>query len=303
MDSNQKFWPALSYEEWSATCETLHMWMQIVGKVKLALCPPENHWWHVALHLTPRGLTSGPIPFDHLTFQIDFDLVSHELWIASSTGNRAALKLEAKSVRDFYFEFMTALQMLGITMEIEMLPKEVTNPIRFDEDTTHASYDTRQVEKFREILTGCDRAFREFRGLFCGKSSPVHFFWGSFDLSITRFSGRMLPPAPAAGQKASVSEEFSLGFWPGSESYPKPAFYAYAVPPPEGYYASAIKPAGAGFDTKLGEFVLEYDLVRSLDDPHQAILDFAQSTYARAAELGKWDREHLESTPLEPIPA
>ncbi|MEO6939684.1 MAG: DUF5996 family protein [Candidatus Kapaibacterium sp.] len=303
MDSNQKLWPALPYEEWSATCETLHLWMQIVGKVKLALCPPENHWWHVALHLTARGLTSGPIPFEHITFQIDFDLVSHELLIASSVGNREAIKLEAKSVRDFYFEFMAALQVLGISVKLDTMPKEVTNPIRFDEDTTHASYDASQVEKFREILTGCDRAFREFRGLFCGKSSPVHFFWGSFDLTLTRFSGRMLLPSPAAEPKESVSEEFSLGFWPGSETYPEPGFYAYAVPPPEGYYGSSIKPTGAQFDTKLGEFLLKYDLVRSLADPHQAILDFAQSTYAHAADLGKWDRGHLECTPLEPIPS
>ncbi len=295
-------WPSLPYDEWSSTRETVHMWTQIVGKVKLVLCAPENHWWHVALYVTPLGLTTGPIPYETITFQIDFDFVCHQLRIVTSTANAEVITLEPKSVRTFYEEFTEALDRLGIHIKIDTLPREVPHPIRFDEDIIHSSYDAAAVEKFRTVLIQCDRAFREFRGRFCGKSSPVHFFWGSFDIAETRFSGRMYEIQNADGSITEISEDVSLGYWPGSESYPKAAFYAYSLPAPEGYYQSSIDPEGAHYDEQLGEFVLEYEAVRTMLDPQQAILEFAQSTYESAANLANWDRTHLERVILEPIP-
>jgi Family of unknown function (DUF5996) len=300
--TDTSLWPSLAYEEWSSTCETVHMWTQIIGKVKLELCSPENHWWHVALNVTPLGLTTGPIPYELITFQVDFDFVSHQLKVVTSTAKTETIKLEAKSVRTFYFEFIEALSRLDISVNIDTLPREVANPIRFDEDTIHSSYDATAVENFRNVLIQCDQVFREFRGRFCGKSSPVLFYWGGFDLAETRFSGRMYEKQNADGSVAEYAEEHSMGFWPGSENNPKAVFYAYALPPPDGYYQSGIEPEGAYYDEKLGEFVLEYDRVRTMPNPSQAILAFVQRTYEAAADLAKWDRDKLERVILEPIP-
>ena len=295
-------WPSLPYTDWAETCETIHAWTQIIGKVKMALSVPENHWWHVALQVTPRGISSGTIPFESRTFQIDLDLVSHELRIITSDAKIEIVKLEAKTVKVFYAEFLEAMARAGISMKIDTLPKEVKDPIRFDEDTVHASYDRKSVEKFRNILVSCDRTLREFRAKFCGQTSPVHFFWGSFDLALSRFSGKTAPQKSEGGKTTQVSQDFSVGFWPGSPSYPKPAFYAYALPPPEAYYDSIISPKQARFDAKLGEFILDYDDLILLDDPKQAILEFAESTYVAAADLGNWDRDQLECLVLEHIP-
>jgi hypothetical protein len=298
----EKRWPSLDYSQWADTCETLHMWTQVVGKLKMQLSPPEDHWWHVALHVTPRGLTTGPIPYALLTFQVDFDLIAHELRIDTSEGKSEKLKLEPKSVKTFYFEVQDAIRRLGIDVTIDPHPKEVPNPIRLDEDTSHASYDLEAIERFRRVLVQCDRILREFRVTFCGKSSPVNFYWGSFDLALTRFSGNRIAQKGSDGKTSQVEEEVAVGFWPGSLTYPKAAFYSYALPPPEGVYQSKILPAEARFDTKLGEFICDYESVQSATDPNRAILDFFQSTYEAAANLGHWDRVILECPILEPIP-
>lgn len=295
-------WPTVEYSSWAETCETLHMWVQIVGKLKLELCPPVSHWWHVALHVTTRGLATGPIPYQDISFEIEFDLIAHELRIATSSAKEAIIKLEPKSVKQFYLEFKSALDGLGIAVKIDTMPKEVMHPIVFDQDTQHASYDKQAIEDFRTVLVNCDRAFREFHAKFCGKSSPVQFFWGSFDLSAVRFSGRIVASTNSDGSQSEIEEEYAVGFWPGSESYPKAAFYAYASPPPEGYYALPIQPNDARFDEKLNEFILDYEFVRASNDPHRTILAFAQSTYEALANLSGWDRAHLERVILEPIP-
>jgi len=301
--SDPTLWPSLPYQEWSSTCETVHMWTQIVGKLKLELCAPENHWWHVALYVTPLGLTTGPIPYETFTFQVEFDFSCHQLRIVTSAAKAEIITLEPKSVRKFYLEVMEALGRLNIKIRIDTLPREVPHPIRFEEDIVHSSYDKVAMEKFRTILNQCDRAFREFRGRFCGKSSPVHFFWGGFDLAETRFTGKVKEIQNADGNATTFAEEHSVGFWPGSEFYPTAGFYAYALPPPVGYYQSSIDPEGARYDETLGEFVLDYEAVRTLPDPYQAIIAFAQSTYEAAANLGNWDRSNLEKVILERIPS
>ncbi len=302
MNERAMQWPLLEYSAWKQTCTTLQLWSQIVGKIKIALCTPESHWWHVALHVTQRGLTSGPIPYREEVFEIVFDFVRHHLTIATNSGQTREIKLEAKSVKTFYSELCDALSSLGIDVKIDTLPKEIANPVPFDRDETHESYDAKSVEDFRTVLLNCDRAFRQFQAKFCGKSSPVLFFWGSFDLTAVRFSGRNLPAKDANAAQAEVEEEFALGFWPGSETYPKAAFYAYAIPAPEGYYASSVKPKDACFDKNLGELILDYDAVRNSSDPYAAILEFADSTYEALAEIANWDRKHLERVILEPIP-
>jgi hypothetical protein len=290
-------WPALPLEAWEDTYATLHMWTQIVGKVRLALSPLVNHWWNVTLYVTARGLTTSPIPSGLRTFEMSFDFIEHNLLIQTSDGMSKALGLFPRSVAEFYHEVMGALHALGIDVTVDPLPQEVPNPIRCDEDDVHASYDPEYVQRFWRILVQTDRVCKEFRGRFIGKCSPVHFFWGSFDLAVTRFSGRRAPERPGADhitREAYSHEVCSCGFWPGGGSVREPAFYAYAAPAPEGFASAVIRPASAWYNAELGEFLLRYDDVRTARDPDAVLLDFMQSTYEAAADLATWDRAALE---------
>jgi hypothetical protein len=296
-------WPALPYPEWRATCETLHLWTQIVGKVRLATTPWQNHSWHIGLYLTSRGLTTSPMPDGNRTFQIDFDFIDHALIMTTSDGDVRRLPLEPQAVADFYAAVMAALADLGIGVSIDQWPNELPSPLRFSEDRVHASYDRDAVRRFLQALSQIDRVFKHFRTGFLGKTSPVHFFWGSFDLAVTRFSGRDAPLHPGGvphlanevAQEAYSHEVSSAGFWPGA-GLDYPAFYSYAYPAPDGFRAAQVRPAEAAFNEALGEFVLPYDAVRTAADPDQALLDFLQSTYDAAADLGKWDRAALDNT-------
>jgi hypothetical protein len=273
------------------------MWTQIVGKTRLALTPRENHWWNVPLYVTPSGLSTSPIPFQRQTFEVEFDFVGHKLLITTSEGATHSLRLYPRSVVDFYREYMSCLRSLGIEVSIHRKPDEFDDPTPFDQDEHHASYDARHVESFRRILVNADRVFKEFRSHFIGKSSPVHFFWGSFDLAVTRFSGRRAAQGPDVDpitREAYSHEVISCGFWPGDRRFKNAAFYAYAAPKPDGLEKEPVRPAAAYWDGQLGEFILKYDDVRSTPSPDQAILDFCQSTYEAAAKLAKWDRQALE---------
>jgi hypothetical protein len=288
---NKAEWPALPFEDWESTCDTLHMWTQIVGKTRLALTPLQNHFWNVALYVTPRGLTTSPIPFKHRTFEVEFDLTAHRLAIRTSGGNEHYIPLYARSVADFYAEYMACLRALGIEVHIRRTPVEFDDTTPFDEDQHHASYDTKYVERFRSILIDSDRILKEFRSRFIGKSSPVHFFWGSFDLAVTRFCGRLatLPDDVDAMTREAYSHEvISCGFWPGDRKYKHAAFYSYSKPAPSGLEKMAH------WDPQMGEFLLKYDDVRTAESPDQAILDFCQSTYDAGANLAQWDRGALE---------
>lgn len=292
-------YPALPLEAWQDTYATLHMWTQIVGKVRLALSPPVNHWWSTALYVTPRGLTTSPIPYGTRTFEVTFDFIDHTLLIQTSDGATRTLGLFPRSVRDFYHEFLGALRSLGIEVAIWPMPQEVPNPIRFDEDDVHASYDAEYAQRCWRILVQADRVLKQFRARFIGKCSPVHFFWGSFDLAVTRFSGRRAPERPGVDRvtrEAYSHEVISGGFWPGmvGGALREPAFYAYAAPEPGGLRDAAIRPGGAWYSQDLGEFLLRYEDVRTAADPDAAVLDFLQSTYEAAANLGRWDRAALE---------
>ena len=290
-------WPPLPFGEWENTCDTVHMWAQIVGKTRLAFSPPENHWWHVPLYVVPLGLNTSAIPYGAMTFEVEFDFVTHNLHIRTSAGARHAIPLYPRAVADFYAEYLACLRSLGIELTIHPVPEEFDDATPFDQDRHHASYDKEAVEKFHRILTGCDRALKKFRGRFCGKSSPVHFFWGSFDLTVTRFCGRRAPAQPGMGKvmaEAYSHEEISCGFWPGDRRYPHPAFYAYASPAPAGLEQSAVRPAAGHWDTKMREFLLNYEDIRAAASPEEAILDFCQSTYESAADLAGWDRKALE---------
>jgi hypothetical protein len=291
-------WPALPLAEWQDTYDTLHMWTQIVGKVRLALAPAVNHWWHVPLYVSPRGLTTSCIPYGSGGFEIWFDFIAHELVIQTSSGEHKELTLEPRSVADFYAAFRSALRELDIDVHIWPMPVEFPNPIRFDQDRVHASYDRSYAERFRRILLSVDRVFQEFRGGFIGKCSPVHFFWGSFDLAVTRFSGRPAPPRPGADrvtQEAYSHEVSSVGFWPGGGDIKGAAFYSYTGPEPAGFRTAKVQPASAYYDTTLGEYMLMYDDVRESPSPRSALLDFCKSTYLAGASNGKWDRTSLES--------
>jgi hypothetical protein len=290
-------WPGLPLTDWKATCETLHMWTQIVGKVRLALSPYVNHWWEVPLYVTARGLSTSPIPSGSGIFEVEFDFIRHSLDVRASWNESRSLALRAQSVADFYREFMDALASLGIEVKIWPMPVEIPNPIRFDQDVTHASYDPAYAHRFWRILVTLDSIFKEFRGRFIGKSSPVHFFWGSFDLAVTRFSGRPAPARPGADsitKEAYSHEVISAGFWPGAGDFTTPVFYAYAAPEPPGFKESPARPAKASYNTSLNEFLLPYDDVRAAPDPKAALMDFLQSTYEAAANLAKWDRTALE---------
>ncbi|MFB3815625.1 MAG: DUF5996 family protein [Terriglobales bacterium] len=304
LDSTES-WPPLALDEWQPTCDTLHMWTQIVGKVRMALTPPVNHFWHVPLYVTPRGLTTSPVPFGGETFEISFDFLAHALVIEASNNDTHLIELAPRTVADFYRELMATLRLMGIHLHINTMPQEVPNPIRFEQDTVHRSYDAEHVQRFWRILLAVDCVFKEFRGRFLGKCSPVHFFWGSFDLAVTRFSGRRAPERPGADAitRESYSHECSSGgWWPGGVTasgveVPGAAFYSYAVPEPSGFADRAVLPEAAHYDRRLGEFLLMYDDVRRSPSPRQTLLDFLQSTYEAAADPALWERSQLEEPP------
>jgi hypothetical protein len=283
------------------------MWMQIVGKTRLALAPMENHWWQVALYITERGLTTSPIPSGDRTFAVEFDLLEHKLSVTASDGAAGTFPLSPRPVADFYRDYQSLLRSLDLQVKIWPVPVEVENSIRFTEDRTHASYDADSVTRLWRVLVQADRVLKRFRGRFLGKASPVHFFWGGFDLAATRFSGRRAPLHPGGVphvgdwvmHEAYSHEVSSLGFWPGRGPTPEPVFYAYAYPEPEGFRNYPIKPAAARYDEELREFVLPYEAARTAANPDEAVLDFAQTTYAAAADLGRWDRAALERPPSQ----
>jgi hypothetical protein len=289
--------PALPLSEWQATYDTLHMWTQIVGKVRLEQCPDINHWWGVAFYVTASGLTTSPIPYSSGSFEVRFDFIEHKLVIETSRGDIRELKLEPQSVAEFYRKFMAALHDLGIDVHIYTMPVEFPNPIRFEEDVTHAAYDAEAVGRFWRILQWSDAVFKEFRARFIGKASPVHFFWGSFDLAVTRFSGRPAPPRPGADPvtaEAYSHEVSSAGFWPGGNGVDGAAYYAYAAPEPPGFAEYKVQPQAAFYHPELHEFLLMYDDVRRAQSPRDLLLQFLQSTYEAAAIQGSWDRKSLE---------
>ncbi len=293
-------WPALPLEAWKDTCDTLHMWTQIVGKVRLALSPYMNHWWQVPLYVTERGLTTSPIPSDGeqgSIFEVHFDFIDHNLLISTSDGMSKALPLIPRSVASFYQEFMATLRSLGIAVTIKTLPCEVQNPVPFEQDEVHASYDPVYAQSFWRILVQIDTVLKHYRSHFLGKCSPVHFFWGSFDMALSFFSGRRAPERPGADritQEAYSHEVISCGFWPGDDRFPTPAFYSYTAPAPPGFETAPILPATAFYSPQLGIFVLRYDDVRGADSPEQVLLEFCRSTYEAGANLAHWDREALE---------
>jgi uncharacterized protein DUF5996 len=290
-------WPPLDFTEGEDTFDTVHMWTQIVGKTRLALTPLENHWWNVALYVTPCGLTTSPIPSHHESFEAEFDFIEHKLSLRTSGGKRAAIRLYPRSVADFYKEYMASLRSLGIEVNIYRKPAEFDDTIPFDQDERHASYDTKLIEKLRKVLIGADRVFKMFRSRFIGKSSPVHFFWGSFDLAVTRFSGRPAPVAPNADpitREAYSHEVISCGFWPGDRRFKHAAFYSYTAPSPPGLDHEIVRPTAAYWEPQLGEFILKYEDVHASESPEQAIFEFCQSTYEAGAKLAKWDRDSLE---------
>jgi hypothetical protein len=297
MTDTEEDWPALPLAAWEPTRATLHMWTQIVGKVRLVLTPYLNHWWQVPLYVSPRGLTTSAIPCKGQNFEIEFDFIEHALFIRKSDGVTKALRLEPKSVAAFHAEFMAALHAMGIEVNIWTMPVEIPDPIAFDKDTLHAAYDPEYAARFWRVLVRIDTVFKEFRGRFIGKASPVHFFWGSFDLAVTRFSGRRAPPMPAADpitREGYSHEVSSVGWWAGDASVPHPAFYAYASPEPAGFAKAPLRPAAAFYDTNLSQSQLAYDDVRTAASPRAALLDFCQSTYEAAATLADWNRAELE---------
>ncbi len=295
-------WPPLPFAEWKDTAITLHMWTQIVGKVRLVLSPWTNHSWHVTLYVTSRGLTTSPIPYGPYTFEIRFDFIDHELRILKSDGATRILRLQSQSVAKFYGAVMKALDDLALPVRINTTPNEIENPIPFEQDEEHRSYDPEYANRFWRVLVQSDRVLKQFRSRFCGKCSPVHFFWGSFDLAVTRFSGRPAPPHPGGvphlpdeiTREAYSQEVSSVGFWPGNAAAPTPLFYSYAYPEPPGFAQAKIQPTTASYLPKLREFILPYDAVRSAANPDDVLLDFAQSTYDAASKLAKWDRDALE---------
>jgi hypothetical protein len=311
----KEVWPALPFPEWKATCKTLHMWTQIVGKIRLALTPWINHSWHVTLYVTPRGLTTSPMYIGPRVLQIDFDFVEHMLRFQTGDGVEKIIKLAPKPVAQFYREVMAALEELAIPVKVNTTPNEVDPAIPFEKNETDASYDPESANRFWRVLLQCDRVFKEFRSEFCGKCSPVHFFWGSFDLAVTRFSGRRAPQHPggvphlpdAVTREAYSHEVSSLGFWPGNEMMPDPIFYSYAYPAPGGFAEAKVQPSLAGYNKQLKEFVLPYEKMRQTESPEATLLEFARSTYDAASTLGNWHRAalaevkpHLHSPPHRP---
>ena len=301
-DSREETWPSLELEAWSDTCATLHMWIQIVGKIRLVQSPWTNHSWHVTLYVTSRGLTTSPIPYGDRTFQIDFDFLNHQLAIEASDGRVGSVPLEPQSVATFYRSLMAEMGRLELHVDIHKMPNEVAEPIRFDQDETHRAYDRDYANRFWRILVQTDRVLKEFRTRFNGKCSPVHLFWGALDLAVTRFSGQRAPQHPGGipnlpdwiTREAYSHEVSSCGFWPGGGPIPYPAFYSYAYPEPAGFAGAPVKPNAAFYNTDLREFVLAYDVVRKAESPDETLLDFLQTTYEAVAELAHWDRILLE---------
>lgn len=297
-------WPQLPFEKWKDTCATLHMWTQIVGKIRRVQTPWINHSWHVALYLTARGITTSPIPYGARTFQIDFDFIEHRLLIRTSDAMSSEMRLAPRSVADFYRELFSHLSALGLDIKIHPVPNEIVDAIPFQQDTLHASYDAEYANRFWRALVQADRVFKQFRSGFIGKCSPVHFFWGSFDLAVTRFSGRSAPEHPGGvpncpdwvTREAYSHEVSSCGFWPGSDAMPYPVFYAYAYPESPGFSARRMRPDKASYNAAFREFILPYDDVRQTHSPDATLLDFLQDTYEAAADLGAWDRPALERT-------
>jgi hypothetical protein len=300
--SREEAWPALPLESWSDTCATLHMWVQIVGKIRLTLSPWINHSWSTTLYVTASGLTTTPIPHGDRTFQIDFDFLTHELAIQASDGRADRLPLEPQSVAAFYRRLMDEMESLDLHVNIHKMPNEVSDPIRFDRDESHRAYDREHATRFWRILVQADRVLKEFRSRFIGKCSPVHLFWGALDLAVTRFSGRRAPQHPGGiphlpdrvTREAYSHEVSSCGFWPGGGAITYPAFYSYAYPEPAGFSAAPLRPDSAFYSAELGEFILPYDAVRQSSSPDQTLLEFLQSTYEAAANLAGWDRASLE---------
>ncbi|HEY1932149.1 MAG TPA: DUF5996 family protein [Acetobacteraceae bacterium] len=302
-DSNSAAWPELPFVAWADTCATLHLWTQVVGKIRLAHAPMINHWWQVPLYVTARGLTTSPMSYGATSFQIDFDFCAHRLVISTSDSTRDTMALEPRSVADFYTELMARLRTLGLETPIWTMPVEIPDAIPFEQDTVHAAYDAEYAWRFWRALVQADRICTLFRSRFIGKVSPVHFFWGSFDLAVTRFSGRLAPPllhsaSPNLGewvmQEAYSHEVSSCGFWPGNGGYGRAAFYSYAYPEPDGFSAAAVRPDAAFYDKDLGQFILPYDAVRTSSSPDEDLMGFLQSTYVAAADPGHWDRTALE---------
>ncbi len=295
-------WPDLPLSAWSETCDTLHRWTQIAGKVRLKLTPLVNHWWNVTLYVTSRGLTTSPIPHGTRTFDIVFDFVDHRLLIETNDGGTETLPLRPMSVAEFYSEFMSRLRRLGIDVHIWTTPSEIENAVPFEQDRTHAQYDPVFAQRFWRALLQADRVMKAFRARFIGKVSPVHFFWGSFDLAVTRFSGRVAPPLTGTSpnvaawvmREAYSHEVSSCGFWPGNGGYGRAAFYVYAYPEPPGYGDARLRTAEAFYDRGLGQFILPYDAVRESRDPDALLLGFLQETYEAAADRARWDRQSLE---------
>ncbi|MDE2460359.1 MAG: hypothetical protein KGL98_03850 [Gammaproteobacteria bacterium] len=300
-------WPSLPLAEWQDTYATLHMWMQIVGKTRLALAPMENHWWQVPLYLTPRGLTTSAIPYETRSLAVNFDFLKHVLSVRVSDGATRTLPLVARSVADFFTEYMATLRALGLRITLNPVPVEVETAIPFAEDREHASYDPDAANRWWRILLQTDRVLKQFQGRFLGKASPTHFFWGSFDLAATRFSGRLAPRHPGGAPhcpdyvmvEAYSHECSSCGFWPGGGAIAEPAFYAYAYPEPAGYAGRAVRPDAAGYSQKMREFILPYAAVRSSPAPDEALLQFFQTTYDVAADLARWDRASLDRPPTQ----
>jgi hypothetical protein len=293
--ANEQDWPALPLGQWESTYHTLHLWTQIVGKIRLGLAPLQNHWWNAALYVSARGLTTSAMPYEGRAFEIEFDFIHHRLEIRTPDGGERFVPLAPKSVAAFYRELFAALKDAGINIQIYAKPQEIPDPIPFERDETHASYDPEYVNRLWRILRSTDLVFQEFRSRFLGKQSPVHFFWGSFDLCCTRFSGRISPPRKGVITSEAYSREcISLGWWPGGGEVAGPAFYTYTAPEPAGFDQQTVQPAGAFYQKKMHEFLLMYDDARCAASPRDEILKFAQSTYEAGANLASWDRASLE---------
>lgn len=302
MEAREEIWPALAFADWAETCDTLHRWTQIVGKIRMTLSPWVNHSWHVTLYPTARGLTTGPIPHATRMFEIRFDFISHELRVLADRGEVKVLKLQPQSVAKFYRDLFAVLDELELGVKISAAPNELPDATPFAEDQAHRSYDAEAANRFWRVVSQSARVFTEFRSRFCGKCSPVHFFWGSFDLAVTRFSGRSAPEHPGGiphlpdevTREAYAQEVSSLGFWPGNAQIPTPLFYSYAYPAPEGFAEAKISPDAAYFHEQLKEWVLPYENVRNAASPDDEILAFAQTTYDAASTLARWDRPSFE---------
>ncbi len=289
-------WPPLPLLEWQDTYRTLHLWTQIAGKIRMALTPPLNHWWHVSLYVNTRGLTTGPVPYQDGVFELQFDFTKHELLVSTSNGRAVSRPLQPEPVATFYRALFDLLASVGIAVEINPKPQELPDPILFDRDQIHRAYEPEPVTRFWRVLLSSAKVLDRFRGRFIGKCSPVHFFWGSFDLACSRFSGRLAPPRKGVISGPAYSHEVcSAGFWPGGSGIDGPAYYSYTVPQPPGIEKAVVCPAAARWDPRLSEFILMYDDVRLSASPEQTLYDFLESTYDAGATLGKWDRRSLET--------